>query len=136
MLSDMEKLTPSLKLKTSELYFRWFSDPDKSESLKELIQLIKSGRALRLNDLQNSFKDSKMVRPRSPTIQSPPMSPISRMPNSPKSPRRKFANKVIAQAAAKQQASVFSEMVSKTYHLYLFWSEIRLFENIYEKKNS
>jgi len=119
--AEMEKVVPSLKLKTSELYFKWFSNSDNCEAIRKLVQQITNGKVTGLtgvNEVSAYYKESK-VRSKSPTIQSPPMSPVSRMPHSPKSPRRKFANKVIAQSAAASmsalnniKSSSFSDMFS------------------------
>lgn len=49
--TEMEKVVPSLKLKTSELYFKWFSESDKSDAIKEIVQLIKSGKVTRANEV-------------------------------------------------------------------------------------
>ena len=54
----MEMITPSLKLKTNELFFKWFTESDRSEQLKEIIQLIKTNKITKINDLQSCFKVS------------------------------------------------------------------------------
>lgn len=46
-------LIPSLNLKTSELFFKWFTDSDKTQELiRESIQDIKNGKIFKLNELQ------------------------------------------------------------------------------------
>ena len=43
------------------------------------------------------------MRSKSPTIQSPPMSPVSRMPSSPKSPRKKVTSMALMNNIIQQQ---------------------------------
>ena len=42
--AEMEKVVPSLKLKTSELYFKWFSNSDNCEAIRKLVQQITNGK--------------------------------------------------------------------------------------------
>ena len=138
----MEMISPSLKLKTNELFFKWFTESDRNDQLKDIIHLIKTNKATKLSDLQacfkvnrvfiircliylngNSFKDNILLnnkagmRPKSPTIQSPPMSPVShRMPSSPKSPRKKMqslASMNLGQQLQQQQQQQENEQFNK-----------------------
>ena len=52
----MEVISPSLKLKTNELFFKWFTESDRNEQLKDLIQSIKSNKFTKISDLQACFK--------------------------------------------------------------------------------
>ncbi len=49
-------ISPSLKLKTNELFFKWFTESDRSEQLNEVIQLIKTNKITKINDLQSCFR--------------------------------------------------------------------------------
>lgn len=51
-----EVLTPSLKLKTNELFYKWLTESDRNDQLKDLIDLIKNGKVTKLNELQACFK--------------------------------------------------------------------------------
>ncbi len=51
----MESFIPSLRVKTNELYFKWLSESDKRDQLKELIDLVKSGKQINLNNCQSLF---------------------------------------------------------------------------------
>jgi hypothetical protein len=146
---------PSLRIKTNELFYKWFSEGERSDQIKEVINYIKTTNKIpKLNDLQtfknnafpigstsnseknlqpspnqvnNNYGTSKnnnnsnnynfqipqqnqqqhpqqhqsfINRSKSPTnrsksppsMQSPPMSPVGRMPISPKSPRHRQSN--------------------------------------------
>jgi hypothetical protein len=48
---------PSLRIKTNELFYRWFSESERSEQLREVMNFIKTTNKIpKLNDLQ-SFKN-------------------------------------------------------------------------------
>jgi hypothetical protein len=52
---------PSLRTKTNELFYKWFSEPDRHEQLKEVISFIKTtNRMPKLNELQ-TFRNVCLV---------------------------------------------------------------------------
>ncbi len=54
----MQQVLPSVRLKTNELFYKWLSEPQRNEQIKELIHLIKSGQLSKQNEIQNVFKVS------------------------------------------------------------------------------
>jgi hypothetical protein len=57
-ISKMQQVLPSVRLKTNELFYKWLSEPQRNEQIKELIHLIKSGQLSKQNEIQNVFKVS------------------------------------------------------------------------------
>lgn len=124
----------SLRLKTNDFFYKWFTKPERSEQLREAINFIKSTNKIpKFNDVFNASQNGTKVhdflpfnnsnisninqsnpfnnttassninlinqhlRPKSPiSMQSPPMSPISRMPLSPKSPRQRYSSALVS----------------------------------------
>ncbi len=55
----MEQFLPSVRLKTNELFYKWLSETQRSDQIKELIRLIKSGQISKQNETQSVFKVSQ-----------------------------------------------------------------------------
>ena len=48
-------------MKTNELFYRWFSEPERYEQIREIIHFIKtSGKMPKLSDLQ-TFKNVRII---------------------------------------------------------------------------
>jgi hypothetical protein len=57
--TNRSPMMPSLRIKTNELFYRWFSQPERTEQLKELIHFIKTtNRMPKITDL-SSFRNVK-----------------------------------------------------------------------------
>ena len=53
---------PSLRIKTNELFYKWFSEADRCEQLKEVMSFIKSTNKMpKLNDLQSFRNVSQLI---------------------------------------------------------------------------
>ena len=52
---------PSLRIKTNELYYKWFSEPERCEQLREVMNFIKSTNKIpKLNDLHSLRNVSRL----------------------------------------------------------------------------
>ncbi|CAF0808674.1 unnamed protein product [Brachionus calyciflorus] len=61
-----KKTVPSLKSKTNELFYRWLSRPERTEQIKEVINIIRnSNRIPRLNELKSYKNELENVQTRS-----------------------------------------------------------------------
>jgi hypothetical protein len=57
--TNRSPMMPSLRIKTNELFYRWFSQPERTEQLKELIHFIKTtNRMPKITEL-SSFRNVK-----------------------------------------------------------------------------
>jgi len=53
---------PSLRIKTNELFYKWFSEAERSEQIREVMNFIKTTNKIpKLNDLQSFKNVSKLT---------------------------------------------------------------------------
>ncbi|CAI5489476.1 unnamed protein product [Closterium sp. Naga37s-1] len=96
--SLVQQRFPSSKMKVDELFIQWLSLPESQKLVMSLLEDAKAGRPLIAPGGPNSHSASGSLSPLSPTSASslfgatPPLSPRSDKPMSPKSPLRRQAS--------------------------------------------
>ena len=101
-------LKPVLKLKVDELFLRWLSEPDTQSVLRANLKQIVRGEPVS-GATRPSWPQSPRQRPASPSSATPPCSPMTA---SPRSPRRPIINKAsIKQLSYKQVSECVYECV-------------------------
>ena len=94
-------LKPVLKLKVDELFLRWLSEPDTQSVLRANLKQIVRGEPIS-GATRPSWPQSPRQRPASPSSATPPCSPMTA---SPRSPRRPIINKASMKQLSYKQVS-------------------------------
>ena len=94
-------LKPVLKLKVDELFLRWLSEPDTQSVLRANLKQIVRGEPVS-GATRPSWPQSPRQRPASPSSATPPCSPMTA---SPRSPRRPIINKASIKQLSYKQVS-------------------------------
>lgn len=61
-LSHSSKGVPSIKSKTNELFYKWLAEPERTEQLKEVINIIRNNNRIPKFSELKSFKNVKLEK--------------------------------------------------------------------------